>query len=275
MTLREQLLSNPFLECRGNIFYQKNLHTNNPFEKAYLNLRAKEKRILSDDVVKILPDVDKAHPNKKEWEMRKSSLSQVIQRLKKSSLKRVLELGCGNGWFAHKIVSSLQVEICAVDVNEVELIQAARVFNNDENLCFAYIDIFAPVFKPGKFDAIILGSSVQYFSNLEILFGRLFELLESDGSIYIFDSPFYRSKSEAENARKRSSYHFSSLKVSEMADQYFHHTFDDLKRFKYKVIYNPKSVTSLFKRKSFRIPLSIFPIICIKNNVTSNIIHEG
>lgn len=271
MTLRDQLHANPFLECRGNIFYQKDLEKNNPFEKAYLNLRSRENRLLSDDVVKMLPDIDKSHPNKKEWEMRKSSLYKVIQSLKKSSAKRVLELGCGNGWFSHKVATSLQVEICAIDVNEVELIQGARVFNNDENLCFAYADISTSVFEPDKFDAIILGSSVQYFSSLEILFGRLFDLLESDGSIYIVDSPFYPSKSEAENARKRSVDHFSSLKVSEMADQYFHHTFDELKGFNYKVIYNPKSVSSLFKRKSVGIPLSIFPIICIKNNVTSNI----
>jgi ubiquinone/menaquinone biosynthesis C-methylase UbiE len=162
------------------------------------------------------------------------------------------------------VATSLQVQICAVDVNEVELTQGARVFNNDENICFAYADIFTPVFEANKFDTIILGSSVQYFSNLEILFARLFDLLEFDGCVYIVDSPFYPSKSEAENARKRSVNHFSSLKVSEMEYQYFHHTFDDLKRFKYKILYYPKSFVNLFQRKILLRPLSIFPIICIK-----------
>lgn len=264
MTLKDQLVANPFLELRGNVFYQRNFPGNNSFEKTYLELRGRENRILPDDVVSVLPDVDKSCSNKREWAMRKSSLCEVMRNLKKSNAKRVLELGCGNGWFAHKI-SSLKVEICAVDVNEIELIQGARVFKSDRNLFFAYADIFTSVFNPIKFDAIILSGSAQYFSSLETLFKKLLDLLESDGRIYIADSPFYSSKAAAENARERSLDHFRSLKISNMADHYFHHTFDDLKGFKYKILYHPGSVISLIRRKILLQSLSVFPLICIKN----------
>ena len=263
MTLREQLLSNPFFEYRGNIFYQKNFRQNNSFERAYLKLRTREGRILSDDAVKMLPDVRESHPNKREWQMRKSSLREVIRSVKKSGAKKILEIGCGNGWFSHNVMTSAGAEICAIDINETELVQGARVFREDEELSFAYANIFSNVFESNNFDAAILSSSVQYFPNLETLFSKLFELLRVGGCIYIVDSPFYTSKSDAEEARKRSKKHFNSLNASEMVDQYFHHTFDDLKCFNYSILYNPKSLTSFFKRKVCRVSLSIFPVIRI------------
>jgi len=38
---------------------------------------------------------------------------------------------------------------------------------------------------------------------------------------------------------------------------------DELKDFDYKILYNPTSLASLFKRKILKMPLSVFPIICI------------
>ena len=264
MTLRDQFLSNSFLECHGNIFYQKNLRKDNPFEQAYFKLRSRENRILPDDVVKRLPEVDESHPNKKEWQMRKSSLDQLVGNLKADGAKTILELGCGNGWLSHQIAAALKVQVCGVDVNDIELVQAGKVFETDENLVFAYADIFGPGFHSNMFDSIVLGGSVQYFPNLETLFERLFDLLVDDGRIYIVDSPLYRSQVEAEKARRRTIDHFDSLKISSMADRYFHHTFDDLRQFNYKLIYDPKSLIPRFKRKLLGVSLSIFPLICIR-----------
>ena len=59
MTLRDHLLENPLLNYQNNIFYEKDLRLNNAFEGVYLNLRVKENRIHSDDVVKHLPELDR------------------------------------------------------------------------------------------------------------------------------------------------------------------------------------------------------------------------
>jgi SAM-dependent methyltransferase len=264
MTIRDQLLANSFLECHGNIFYEKSLCRDNHFEQTYLELRSRENRILPDDVVEGLPDLKDSHPNKMEWEMRKSSLSHVLGYLKRDGAKRVLELGCGNGWFSRRIAAALKAEVCGVDINKIELVQAGKVFGSDENLVFAYADILGPCFQPNMFDTIVLGSSVQYFQNLEILFARLFDLLVSNGRIYIVDSPFYCSRQEAEEAKQRSIKHFYSLNIPGMAERYFHHTFDELRRFNYKMLYDPKSIISRLRRKLLRMPLSVFPLICIR-----------
>lgn len=266
MLLRNQLLENPSLEFHNNIFYQKNFPRNNEFEQVYLKVREREDRIYADDVVKSLPEFDPGHPNGKEWQMRKSTLHELVKYLRESGARSLLELGCGNGWLAHNLATTLKIEICAVDINEMELLQGAQVFGKRKNLCFVYADIFSNTLKIQKFDVIVLGSSIQYFRDLKILISKLMTLLDPSGGIYIIDSPFYSSTTEANAAKKRSQDHFNSLGFPEMAQQYFHHTFDELSNFKYKQLYNPRSFVSLFKRKLLNLTLSIFPIICISQD---------
>lgn len=263
MNLRNHLMQNLSLEHQNNIFYQKNFQRHS-FEEAYVKLRAKENRFYDDSVVKQLPELHSSHCYKKEWDMRKSTLNYLIKYLQESAFPQyVMELGCGNGWLAHNLAASLNAEICAVDINEIELLQGARIFNDLPNLSFVYTDIFNSALKGLKFNAIVLAGSVQYFGDAKVLIKRLFEFTECSGKIYITDSPFYRSRVDAEAARKRSIKHFSSLGFPEMAEQYFHHTFDELKDFNYKILYNPKSLVSGIKRKIFKRPLSTLPLISI------------
>jgi ubiquinone/menaquinone biosynthesis C-methylase UbiE len=263
MTLRQQFLDSSHLQFEKNVFYQKGLERTNSFEKAYLKLREKEKRVHSDAVVRKLPDIDAGHANKLEWEMRKLTVAQLIQHLNKASVRTVLELGCGSGWLSYNLAVSLAAEICALDINEMELTQGARVFRDSENLCFLYADIFGPVLKSKKFDAILLGGSIQYFKDLSHLMQTLFPLMNPKGIIYIFDSPLYQSQAAMASAKLRTKNHFISLGFPEMVEQYFHHTFDELKSINYTLIYNPRSISSLIKRKIFMKPLSIFPMITI------------
>ena len=265
MSIKKKLLTDPFFSYQNNIFYQKDSQRRS-FVEAYLKLREKEHRNYDDPVIRALPEFDKHHPYKKEWDMRKSTLNYLIKYLKEPALPHyIMELGCGNGWLAHNLAASLNAEICAVDINEIELLQGARIFKDQQNLCFVYADIFGSALNAQKFNAIVLAGSVQYFGDVKELIARLFEFMEPSGKIYIADSPIYSSGAKAEAARKRSIKHFSSLGFPEMAEQYFHHTFDELKDVNYKILYNPKSVASLLKRKILKRSLSILPIICVTN----------
>jgi ubiquinone/menaquinone biosynthesis C-methylase UbiE len=263
MSLKEELHVDSAFSYKNNIFYQKNFQLHS-FEESYLKLREKEDRIYDDSVVKQLPDFNYNHLYKQEWNMRKSTLHYLIKYLRKNEPPQyIMELGCGNGWLAHNLAASLDAEICAVDVNEIELLQGARIFKDQQNLCFVYTDIFSSALKAQKFNAIVLAGSVQYFGDVKGLIARLFEFMDSSGKIYIADSPIYSSRVEAEAARKRSIKYFSSLGSPEMAEQYFHHAFDELKDFNYKILHNPKSVVSLLKRKILKRSISILPILCV------------
>lgn len=265
MSLRDQLVQNPSLTLENNIFYQKEIKRPGAFEENYIQLREKESRMYTDEIVKELPQVPGSHPLNKEWRIRKISLEKLIYHLKgRGSCDFVLEIGCGNGWLSHNLAESLKAEVCAMDVNETEILQGARIFSLNQNLFFVYADIFTMNLTQ-KFDTLILASSIQYFLDLKNLINRLLRFLTPEGEIHILDSPFYPSAATAQAAQKRSQDYFRSLGFPEMTNKYFHHTLQEMNDFNYKILFNPKSFISLINRKILKMSQPVFPWIVIKH----------
>ena len=247
-------------DVQDGILYDKNATRPGEFEKSYIGLREKEGRVYTDTQVQSLPDVPAGHPKKSEWDLRKISLLKLIAHLKKSgNTKSLLEIGCGNGWLAHAMASGLPAQVCALDINEIELRQGARVFQCPD-LIFIYADIFTVDFHGHQFDTIILASSIQYFSDLPGLLRRLLEMVAPGGRIYLLDSPWYTTKTVAA-ARERSKTYFESLGFPEMNESYFHHTLSELLPFNHRIIFDPNSIASLIKKKVLRRQLPYFPWI--------------
>ncbi|MBT1698972.1 class I SAM-dependent methyltransferase [Fulvivirgaceae bacterium PWU4] len=262
MTLREQLTHNAAFVFNNKIFYQSGIETNLEFEKNYVELRQREKRVYTDSVVKELPSIAPDHHLKKEWKIRQTSLRKLCGYLEaKKSPKRILELGCGNGWLSHHLALLANTEVLGMDLNETELLQAASVFNPVNRLSFAYADIFTTGALP-EFDYIILASSLQYFPDVKKLTGKLFRQLSPGGEIHIIDTPIYDS-AEVISARARSAEYFN-LQQSGMKPFYHHHdwkTFDD---FTLQLLHDPRSITNrLAGLVSVQSP---FPWICIKSS---------
>ena len=86
-------------------------------------------------------------------------------------------------------------------------------------------------------------------------------MLRDNGEIHIIDSPFY-SDSEVDNARKRTVEYYRAMGFSEMANNYFHRSWDELSEYNFEILYQPSSLTSKF-RKLFFIKDSPFPWIKI------------
>jgi ubiquinone/menaquinone biosynthesis C-methylase UbiE len=264
MTIREQLLNNSNLSLENNIFYQKNLHRTRAFEAEYIKIRTKENRVYPDEVVMQLPDIAASHTLHHEWQARKASLQKLMKILATQDRTSILELGCGNGWLSHYLAMLSNAEICALDVNETELLQGARVFHEYKNITFIYADIFTVVFPAEMFDTIVLAASIQYFPQIKVLMERLFPILKQDGEIYILDSPFYASSAEANAAKVRSENYFHNANAPGMASQYYHHTVKDLSDFKTSLLHNHKSIVSILGKKVLRKAVPVFPIIKLK-----------
>jgi ubiquinone/menaquinone biosynthesis C-methylase UbiE len=262
MSLKNQLRLNPFLEYKNNIFYQKDFPSRNQFEEIYIKVREKENRVYSDGVVESLPEF---HGNEyqKEWRMRKASTGRLLNHLQQNKSSSILEVGCGNGWLSNNLAQALKAEVCGLDINEIELRQGARVFRAQENLSFVYADIFSAVLEIQKFDAVVLSACIQYFSALQSLIDRLLKLTTAEGKIYILDSPLYVSAADVGAAKKRTQRYYESIGFPAMAEQYLHHTYDELDNFNYHVLFSPKTLLSLFNRKILHKELPIFPMICI------------
>ncbi len=220
------------------------------FSEVYTLVREKEGRVLTDQEAKRLSYSLNKNKNNQEWQLRHKSTGRFISYLKsKEEVLSVLDIGSGNGWFTNLISKiSKKNTIIGIDINVLELEQAARVFTS-ENLEFVYGDLFqiTKSFEM-QFDIITLNACVQYFSSFERLLLKLQSFLKPEGEIHILDSPFYKPL-EIEAAKKRTQDYYKIMDVSEMSNHYFHHSIKKIKGF--EVLYSPSRniFNKIFKRK--------------------------
>lgn len=234
------------------------------FEKKYICVREKEKRLYTDNSVLGLPEIVEEHPHYKEWQVRERSCTRLTHYLasKKKPLN-ILEIGSGNGWLSAQLSRISNVEVYGVDINFTELQQAARVFENRNNVYFIYANMCSGALMPMKFDIIVFAASIQYFKSVKEAVGMAMQHLAPEGEVHILDTLFYNS-SEVAEARKRTDEYYASLGYPEMAAHYFHHSRKELKAFHCRFLYDPDKWLNRILR-----PDDIFPWICIRNQAVS------
>lgn len=233
--------------------------------KVYLEMRRKEGRLYTNEELLILPDLSTGHPLKKEWNIRKKTAKRLVGYFSKSANKRILEVGCGNGWLSNIIGTKTNNKITALDLNEFELLQGAKVFSDNPNLNFVYGNIFENIFTQSYFDFIILLGSVQYFRDFDKLILQLFCHLKKAGEIHILDSNFY-SASEIESAQMRTSNYYKSLNAPEMIQYYYHRNWNELNKYNYSVMNSFKVRVTRYIKRTTGIGRNVFPWIIIRSN---------
>ncbi|MEL6559559.1 MAG: class I SAM-dependent methyltransferase, partial [Bacteroidota bacterium] len=165
------------------------------------------------------------------------------------------------GWFTNLLAEIPGTEVIGVDVNDLELEQAARVFKKS-NLLFVYADIFSPEADALKeFDIITLNSCIQYFDDFKKITDLLQLKLKKGGELHIIDSPFYHQDDIAA-ARNRTNEYFDQLGYPEMAKNYFHHSWTDVSDF--HSLYDPKKSKI---KKLFGVADTPFHWLCRKQEV--------
>ena len=221
------------------------------FETLYIELREKEGRIYSDEQVALLPNISDTHAHYNEWVIRKDSSQKLLRWLKKKKKPiDILEIGCGNGWLSHQLATIPSSVVIGTDINFSEIQQAARVFQNISNLHFIYTCGNPEVFKENRFDVVVFAASIQYFESFHGTVQTALTWLRNDGEIHILDSPFY-SGMELLTAKQRSRDYYESNGFPGMAEYYFHHSLDDLKKFNCRILYQPgKLMTRLTGKKN-------------------------
>jgi ubiquinone/menaquinone biosynthesis C-methylase UbiE len=220
----------------------------NDFEDLYLAVRKREKRIYSDEQLLKLPDIDPTHIHAAEWKIRKRSAERLVDYLRRKHRSlRILEVGCGNGWLAAKMAGIPGSYVTGLDINQVEINQANRVFEK-ENLEFIYDMFNEDTFEDEKFDAVVFAASLQYFQSAKKILDLALSLLNKGGEVHIIDTHFYKNEELAKaNDRSRSYYH--SMGFPQMTDHYFHHSIDDLAGMKHHILLNPDSALSLLVKR--------------------------
>jgi SAM-dependent methyltransferase len=249
----------------SGVKYLSNAGKFSDFQEKYLDVRKKESRLYTDDEVRSLPYLHQGHPHQKEWLLRADSINRFLKYLRKKSPQGpILDLGCGNGWFANKMVIFSGQEVVGLDVNIPELEQAARVFQQ-QSLSFCFGDIFEDIFHPGYYKMIVLNASAQYFPDIRRLIHRLVYLLEDEGEIHLLDTHFYPNEKSALKAAERTLEYYTHLGFPEMASHYYHHQIEKLKDIdntRYKILHH-NSTLNIQTSKLLRRSSSPFPWIRI------------
>jgi SAM-dependent methyltransferase len=221
------------------------------FEDLYIGVRQQEKRMYTDEQLKNLPEIDSLHIYSAEWKIRKRSAERLITYLERKRRNlRILEVGCGNGWLSAKMAAVPKTKVTGLDINQVEIAQASRVFKAN-NLEFIYDTFNDNTFEREKFDIIVFAASIQYFPTLVNVLNQALSILKERGEIHIVDTPLY-DPLEAGAADQRSRNYYTSLGYPEMADHYYHHSMSEFWGFKYRILFNPDKIFNrLFKKDPF------------------------
>ena len=253
------IINEPYSD-RGRVLQMTPEYTS--FERHYIDIREKEGRVLTDEAVLNLP-VSPLPAYRQEWAYRRFASDIFLRYLKKQGHGKILDLGCGNGWFSKLLTLNNSNTVLGLDINKTELEQAVRLFGSN-HCSFAYGDIFKVNIPAATYQFIVINSAIQYFPDLPHLLHRLLFLLAPEGEIHILDSPFYDTSALSAAAERTISYYEKSG-TPEMAAFYHHHTWENLKEFNWKIMYNPHDWWNRFKRKS-GYPGAIFPWIRIKQS---------
>lgn len=201
------------------------------FEASYLAVRTLEGRVLSDDEVKELPH---SRWLPLEWKKRDWTARKFTSYLQEKQSTRLLEIGCGNGWFSNLLADS-DNEVYGLDVGKLELEQAARCFEK-EGLVFLCCNDWCLLPK-AFFDLIVFNGSAHYFKSDTAFWNGLMSLLTPSGEIHLLDTPIY-NREEVISARQRSADYFSSLGEAKAID-YYHHLSHDALPPNAEILYRP------------------------------------
>lgn len=229
------------------------------FEAIYRQVRAAERRILTDEQVRALPDGEGLW-NAPEWRIRERSAARLVRELSRYERPlTVLEVGCGNGWLCG-LLHRQGHTVVGIDTFTEELEQAARLFRGP---LFARADLFRSTLAKASFDVIVFAASFQYFHDGTATIKRCMELLTADGEVHILDTILYGSKAASAAAVDRSRSYYASLGFPEMAQNYHAHELALLRtQGKLSVLTAPSGMERTLKR--FGRPCSPFTHVVIR-----------
>ena len=236
---------------------QKSMNLFSEFETAYLDVREKEKRILSIAEIRNLPFVSKESSDYDLWQIRRKSIQRFLKHLSNKKNLKVLDIGCGNGFFTN-LIAKKNHKVFGLDINQLELKQAAQAFPS-KDIHWFYADIIHDTLPIQKFDIITFCSSFHFFQHPNELFKHCLSLLNENGEIHIIDSPFYTEENKI-IAKQNSKNYFHKIGVSKMENYFQHNSFKVLKDFHHQIAYQPRGIIKkLLRRKD-----SPFPWIIIR-----------
>jgi SAM-dependent methyltransferase len=125
--------------------------------------------------------------------------------------KRVVDLGCGYGWFARWAIAHGATHVTAIDVSQRMLARAAEL-TDDPRIAYTARDLERLDLLPESFDLAYSSLALHYVSNLSGVLSVVHRALAA-GSRFVFtvEHPIYTAPRSPEWQRDRSGHKFWPL----------------------------------------------------------------
>lgn len=117
---------------------------------------------------------------KKRWSRRVKMLTQYVEKG-----MRVLEIGCGTGYFTKELAKT-DANIIAIDISP-DLLEAARSIVAAQNVTFEVMNAYAMTYEDASFD-VVVGSSVLHHLEVDEALSEFYRVLKPGGRV-VFTEP--------------------------------------------------------------------------------------
>ena len=97
---------------------------------------------------------------------------------------KVLDLGCGFGWFCRWARGQGAAQILGIDVSE-KMLARARAATQDNAITYARADMEQLELAPGSFDLVYSSLALHYVENLDRLMAEVYAAMVPGGSLVV------------------------------------------------------------------------------------------
>lgn len=130
-------------------------------------------------------------------------------------VRRVLDVGAGNGWLARRLAGSFAVTALDVDGGDTGL----RAID-DARVARVRGDLQALPVRSGSFDAVIAAAALHYAVDVAGALAEIARVLRGRGVVIIADSPVYAGAPERDAAWQRTRDYYAGLGAAHLAHRY-------------------------------------------------------
>ena len=102
----------------------------------------------------------------------------ALDAVREAAPERVLEVGCGWGWFAERVASELGAEVVAIDQSP-RMVELARARGVDARVA----DVQELPFAPGEFDVAVANWMLYHVRDLDRALAELARVLRAGGRL--------------------------------------------------------------------------------------------
>lgn len=109
--------------------------------------------------------------------------------------KRVVDLGCGFGWFCRYAREAGAASVLGLDVSE-KMLARARADTPDPAVTYDRADLDALTLEPGRFDFAYSSLTLHYLVNLKAMIGTVHQVLTPGGGfVFSAEHPIFTAPS--------------------------------------------------------------------------------